>query len=103
VVVERERLRQLCLQALERRAEAQLAAARVDLAIEAALTVVSAEPLRESAYRILIDAYVSCGNRGEALRQFTLCSTALHDELGLTPSEALLSAAARARRSAPGG
>ena len=102
VIVERERIRQLCLQALERRAQALLSAGKIDLAIEAALTVVSAEPLRESAYRLLIDGYLRCGNRGEALRQFEQCCAVLRDELGLPPSEALVRTAALAGRSVAG-
>jgi DNA-binding SARP family transcriptional activator len=96
VLVERERIRQLCLQAMERMAESLLTAGKLDLAIEAALGVVSAEPLRESAHRVLVDAYVAAGNRGEALRQYDRCCAILRSELGLLPSEALAAAAARA-------
>lgn len=47
VLVERERLRQLCLEGLERMAQSLLVAGQSHLAIEAALAVVTAEPLRE--------------------------------------------------------
>jgi DNA-binding SARP family transcriptional activator len=96
VLVERERLRQLCLEAMEQMAVALLAAGQVGLAIEAALGVIAAEPLRESAHRVLIDAHVASGNRGEALRQFERCRVILWDQLRLQPSEALAAAAARA-------
>ena len=96
VLVERERLRQLCLEAMEQMAESLLTAGHPRLAIEAALGVVATEPLRESAYRVLIDAHVAAGNRGEALRQFDRCRTTLRQELGLAPGDALVAAAARA-------
>lgn len=96
VLVERERLRQLCLEGLERMAQSLLVAGQSHLAIEAALAVVTAEPLRESAHRVLVDAHVSAGNRGEALRQFDRCRTLLADELGLQPGDALAASAARA-------
>ena len=96
VLVERERLRQLCFEAMEQMAQSLLDAGQVSLAIEAALGVVAAEPLRESAHRVLIDAHVIAGNRAEALRQFERCRTILRDELGLHPGEALSAAAARA-------
>ena len=98
VIVERERLRQLCLEGLEQMAQSLLESGRAPLAIEAALAVVAAEPLRESAHRVLVDAHVSVGNRAEALRQFQKCRVLLESELGLRPSEALLAAAARADR-----
>ena len=96
VLVERERLRQLCLTATERMAQSLLEAGQAGLAIEAALAVVAAEPLRESAHRILIDAHVDAGNRSEAIRQFERCRDLLASELGLHPGEALAAAAGRA-------
>ncbi len=96
VLVERERLRQLCLEGMEQMAQSLLEAGQASLAIEAALAVVAAEPLRESAHRILVDAHVIAGNRAEALRQFARCKSLLVDELGLMPGDALAAAAARA-------
>jgi len=96
VLVERERLRQLCLEGMERMAQSLLDAGQAHLAIEAALAVVAAEPLRESAHRVLIDAHVSAGNRVAALRQFDQCKTLLAAELGLQPGEALAASAAKA-------
>jgi DNA-binding SARP family transcriptional activator len=96
VMVERERMRQLCLAAMEQMAQSLLQSGQVLLAIEAALSVVTAEPLRESAQRVLIEAHVAAGNRGEALRQFGRCRDQLHAELGLQPGEAVTAAAALA-------
>ncbi len=97
VLVERERIRQVCLAAAEQMAQSLLARGDARRAIEAASAVVAAEPLRETAHRVLIDAYVSTGNRGEALRQYERCRTLLHEELGLLPGAALAAAAAAAR------
>jgi DNA-binding SARP family transcriptional activator len=99
VIVERERLRQLCLTAMERMAQSLLDAGHGHLAVEAALTVVTAEPLREAAHRILIDAHMAVGNRTAALRQFERCRTILAAEVGLTPTDDVVAAAARARGS----
>lgn len=96
VVVERERLRQVCLEGMEQMAQTLLEAGLWHRAIEAALYVVAAEPLRESAHRVLIDAHVGAGNRGEALRQFRVCRALLERELGLRPGPDLVAAAARA-------
>ena len=103
VVVERERLRQLCLEAMEQMAESHLAAGDWHRAVEAASRVVSAEPLRESAHRVLIEAHTGAGNRGEALRQFRVCRALLDRELGLPPAQRLLEAAARAAESGSNG
>ena len=86
VVHERERLRQLRLLALEAAADALVAERAYAEAVVAALAVVAADPLRESAYRLLIRAYCGEGNTGEALRQFGLFRDVLHRELGLEPS-----------------
>ncbi len=96
VLVERERMRQLYLRAMEQMADSMLRADRVDMAIETALMVVSADPLRETAHRILVDAYVCTGNHAEALRQYDRCCALLRDDLALLPSETLTTAAARA-------
>lgn len=55
VIVERERLRQLCLNALERIGASLRRGGDVALTIDSALAAVQSEPLRESAYRALIE------------------------------------------------
>lgn len=89
VLVERERLRLVCLGGLEQMAESLLAAGQYYRAIEAACAVIAAESLREAAYRIVIEAHARLGNRAEALRQFELCRTMLGRELGLRPGREL--------------
>jgi DNA-binding SARP family transcriptional activator len=84
--IERERLRQLRIHALESLAEALIQKERHAPAIQAALAAVRAEPLRESAQVMLIKAHLSEGNASEAVRQFESYRRLLADELGLSPS-----------------
>ena len=86
VLLERERLRQLRLHALESLTERLVRAGRHGEAVEAGIAAVRCEPLRESAHRVLIDVYLSEGNYGEALRQYRWYSDLLDRELGLEPS-----------------
>lgn len=90
VFVERERLRQLCLNALERISAALLREGEMALAVDTALAAVHAEPLRESAYRALIEAHLADGNCSEALRQYRRLEMSLGEELGVGPSESLV-------------
>jgi DNA-binding SARP family transcriptional activator len=86
VLLERERFRQLRLHALEAVCDDLMKAGRHSDAAEAALAAVAAEPLRESAHRLLMRVYLAEGNPGEAIRQYDLFRTLLHDQLGLEPS-----------------
>jgi DNA-binding SARP family transcriptional activator len=86
VLIERERLRQLSLHALETLAERLLDAERLGEALEAALAAVAEEPLRESAHRTLVKIHLAEGNACEARRQFRLFSRLLDEQLGLAPS-----------------
>lgn len=89
LLFERERFRQVSLHALEALAERLVRAGDVARALEAALSAVRAEPLRESAHRVLISVHLAEGNRGEALRQYELCRRLLRERLGVEPSERL--------------
>jgi DNA-binding SARP family transcriptional activator len=88
VTIERERLRQLCLNALEQLSASWLAQGCVALAIDAAFAAVAAEPLRETAHRALVHAHLAAGNCGEAARQYTSYCRLLRDALDLEPSAA---------------
>jgi DNA-binding SARP family transcriptional activator len=55
-------------------------------AVEAAYAAVRAEPLRESAHRILVRIHLAEGNVVEALRVFDQFRTLLADELGVSPT-----------------
>lgn len=86
VLIERERLRQLRLHALERACVELTLAGEYGRAIEAGLAAVREEPLHESGHRALIEAHLGEGNRAEALRQFEAYARLMRDELHLGPS-----------------
>lgn len=89
IVVERERLRQAALHALEHQSALLVAAGRHGDAIEAALLAVEADPLRESAHRCLVEAHLAEGNVAEARREVDAFEVLLRSELGVGPSAGL--------------
>ena len=100
LLLERERTRQLHLHALEALSRSYAARGQHARAVETAFAAVGAEPLRESARAVLIEAYLAEGNRCEALRELADYRRLLRDELGLLPSpglDALVMAAHPAR------
>jgi DNA-binding SARP family transcriptional activator len=86
VLIERERFRQLRLHVLEFLCQRLAAVGRFQAAVEAGLTAVAAEPLRESAHRALIRAHLAEGNRVEAIRQYRLYRELVREELGIDPT-----------------
>jgi len=91
LAVERERLRQLRLHALEATCERLAGTRRFAAAVEAGLAALAGDPLRESAHRALIRVHLAEGNLGEALREFEAYRALLARELGAEPSEELRS------------
>lgn len=89
VLVERERLRQLRLHALEALAGRLRQCGRFAYAVEAALEAIRLEPLRESAHRALIAVYLQENNVVEAARHYSAFKQFLHTELGIEPSPQL--------------
>lgn len=88
-ILERERLRQRVLHALEALSRHLVAAGRYADAVEAAIAAIASEPLRESAQRALIEAHLSEGNWVEAHRGFVTYREMLRRELGVSPSREL--------------
>jgi DNA-binding SARP family transcriptional activator len=88
-LVECERFHQLRLHALESLCERLTAAQRYGEAVDAGLSAVCAEPLRESAHRALIKAHIAEGNLAEARKQYELYRRILQDELGIEPTDSL--------------
>jgi DNA-binding SARP family transcriptional activator len=86
VLLERERLRQLRMHALEDVAVRLMAAGRYGDALQSALAAVRAEPLRESAHRTVVRVHLAEGNVVEALRAYEQFRDMLADELGVQPS-----------------
>jgi DNA-binding SARP family transcriptional activator len=89
-ILERERLRQRLLHALEALSRSLSAADRHADAVDAALAAIRAEPLRESAQRTLIEAYLAEDNWAEAQRALTCYRDLLDRELGVSPSRELV-------------
>jgi DNA-binding SARP family transcriptional activator len=90
-ILERERLRQRVLHALEALSRRLVELGRYADAVEAAIAAIAAEPLRESAQRALIEAHLSEGNWVEAHRGFVNYRDMLRRELGVSPSHELAS------------
>ncbi|MEO1057478.1 MAG: BTAD domain-containing putative transcriptional regulator [Actinomycetota bacterium] len=88
--IERERVRQLILTRLERRARNSLDGNDSATAIQWALTAVGIDPLRESARRLVIEAHLADGNTSNALREFDDYRTRLANEANLRPTVELL-------------
>lgn len=86
LLLERDRWNQLRLHALEALAERLLRAGEYSQAVEAALAAVWAEPLRESAHRVLIRIYAAEGNLSEAVAQYRRYRQLLHRELSTPPT-----------------
>jgi len=90
VLVEQERSRQLQLHVLEAASEEFLFRHKPGPALDAALAAVQAEPLRESAHRLVIRIHLFEGNISEVMRHYTRYLRLLRDELGVTPTEQLV-------------
>lgn len=88
VDVERERFRQVRLHLLERLAERASERRHYGRALQAALTAVASDPLRESAHRQVMTIHLAEQNPAEALRQYEACRRVLRTELGLAPAPA---------------
>jgi DNA-binding SARP family transcriptional activator len=86
ILIERERIRQQLLYAIDQWAEGLTRKGLNARAIHGALTAVGADPLRESSHRAIVGAHIAEGNWSEALRQYTLYRENLAIELGVCPS-----------------
>jgi DNA-binding SARP family transcriptional activator len=107
-ILERERMRQRLLHALEALSRAMTAMGRYGEAVDAAMTAISVEPLRESAQRALLEAHMAESNLSEARRDFLTYRNLVRSELGVEPSVELaalvrwrLSSGPQARSSGP--
>lgn len=89
VVFERERVRQMRIHAIEALSVRLSRENRHAEAVEAGLAAVAADPLRESAQRVLIEAHLAQGNAVDARRQFDTFCALLSRDLGVPPSPML--------------
>ncbi|SDO16934.1 DNA-binding transcriptional activator of the SARP family [Nakamurella panacisegetis] len=89
VVAERTRLRQRALHALEAAGRDLLSLGRHADALTSVLCAVRADPLRESARRLLIEVHLAEGNRTDAQQVYASYRATLRRELGMEPSRQL--------------
>jgi predicted ATPase/DNA-binding SARP family transcriptional activator len=86
VLLERERLRQLFLTALERLILILEQAREYAAAIGHAQRLLRHDPLHETTYQHLMRLHALSGDRASALRVYHTCATVLERELGVEPS-----------------
>jgi DNA-binding SARP family transcriptional activator len=86
VLDERDRLRQLCLQALDVVSQYELERGHFGAALDAAFSAIHTEPLRESSHRAAMRVHLAQGNVIDAVHHFDRLKQLLEDELGVRPS-----------------
>jgi tetratricopeptide (TPR) repeat protein len=85
LMTERERLRELALEALARLLTGQRAAGETAPAVQSARRLLALDPLQEAVHRTLMRLYAQAGRRDAALRQYQDCVDALRRELDAEP------------------
>ncbi len=88
IAADRDRLRQLRLDALDTAADVLIARGRPGMALQAGLAALAADPLRESSCQQVIRAYLRQGNLAQARKQYEEYAAHLALELGVDPSPA---------------
>lgn len=86
VLDERDRLRQLCLQALDVISEQELQHGHYGAALDAAFSAIHTEPLRESSHRAAMRVHLAQGNVIDAVHHLERLTRLLDSELGVRPS-----------------
>lgn len=87
-LLERERFRVACLTTLARLADAHFELANYEQALDNAVRLLSVDPCREDAHRMVMRAHVRMGYRAQALRQYELCRLILRNEFDVVPEPA---------------
>jgi DNA-binding SARP family transcriptional activator len=82
---ERERLRALLVQALDRLLGRQARAGPLLETVAIATRLLDLDPCREDVHRTLMRLYARAGRRSAALRQYRACVATLRRELGVAP------------------
>ena len=85
LMTERERLRELAMDALARLLAHQRSARAGEAAVQTGVRLLALDPLQESVHRTLMRLYAELGRRPAALRQYQQCVAVLHRELGVEP------------------
>jgi DNA-binding SARP family transcriptional activator len=84
-LAEQRQLAELRAGSLEQLASLHLGLGAVAQGIENAQQALAVDPCRESAHRLLMRCYAEQHQQQLICRQFQLCKTKLHDELGVMP------------------
>jgi DNA-binding SARP family transcriptional activator len=85
LIAQRERLREMALEAMARVLAHQTRAAGPERAIQTAVRLLALDPLQEAVHRALMRLYSRQGRRGAALKQYQACVAVLQRELGTEP------------------
>jgi DNA-binding SARP family transcriptional activator/predicted ATPase len=85
LLAERDRLRELALEALAKLLRHQRTTGATEAALQTALRLLALDPLQEPVYRAIMRLYVQLGRRASALRQYQICVGVLQRELGVEP------------------
>src|SRR5262245_47667258 len=85
LLTQRERLRELALEAVARLLAHHRRGGHLELALQSTLQLLTLDPLQEPAHRTLMRLYVQLGRRGAALRQYQVCTALLERELRAQP------------------
>jgi DNA-binding SARP family transcriptional activator len=88
LITERERLREVALEALAKLMAHHTTSGDVQQAMQSAVRLLGIDPLQEAVHRALMRLYAREGRRGAALRQYQICVAALQRELGVEPEDA---------------
>ena len=84
---ERERVRELALEALAKLVNVQRVAGSPERALDSALRILALDPIQEAAHRTVMRLQVQLGRRTAALRQYQACVNSLRRELNVEPEE----------------
>jgi DNA-binding SARP family transcriptional activator len=84
---EQRRLRDLYGQALEEVAEIHFECGELSEALHFGQLAISNDPCSEAIHRLLMRCYASQHQQQLLSRQYRVCAAALHDELGVSPSD----------------
>ncbi|HYU16436.1 MAG TPA: BTAD domain-containing putative transcriptional regulator, partial [Candidatus Acidoferrum sp.] len=85
LLTERERLRELAVEALAKLLAHHLKAGSRDEAIQTGVRLLGLDPAHEAVHRTLMRLYARQGRRGAALAQYQACVSVLERELGIEP------------------
>jgi DNA-binding SARP family transcriptional activator len=85
LLAERERLRELAVEALTKLLAHQMREPATERAIQTAMRLLALEPLQDAVHRTLMRLYDRQGRRAAALKQYQICVSVLQRELGAEP------------------